>query len=129
VEDNATDAGLVREALEEHGVEGELTILLDGEQAIHFIQSIDLQAVSCPDLIIVDLNLPKRPGSDVLACVRRSVKCRQSPVVILTSSDARQDRDEAMRLGASRYIRKPLRLAEFIGLGEIFKAMIADAAE
>lgn len=116
VEDNPADAGLVREALEEHEVDGEL--------AIRFIQAIDAQSLACPDLVIIDLNLPKRPGRDVLECVRQSVRRRQVPVVILGSSDAQQDRADTLRLGASRYIRKPSRLEEFMSLGAIFKAMI-----
>jgi DNA-binding response OmpR family regulator len=66
VEDNPADAGIVREALEEHGVEGELTVLIDGEMAIQFVQDIDSQLLTSPDLIIVDLNLPRKPGREVL---------------------------------------------------------------
>jgi CheY-like chemotaxis protein len=124
VEDNPADAGLVREALEEHGVEGELTVLVDGGTAIQHIQDIDSQLLSCPDLIIVDLNLPKKPGREVLECIRRSVICREAQVVILTSSDAHEDQQDAMRLGVSRYLRKPSRLSDFISLGAVFKAII-----
>jgi DNA-binding response OmpR family regulator len=120
--------GLVREALEEHGVEGELVVLADGEAAINFIQSLDDQPATCPDLVIIDLNLPKRPGRDVLKFVRQSVACREVQVVILSSSDAQQDRAETLRLGASRYIRKPSRLEEFMSLGAIFKAMLGGSA-
>jgi len=116
--------GLVREALEEHGVEGELVVLTDGEAAIRFIQAFDAQPVACPDLVIIDLNLPKRPGRDVLECMRQSVACGQIPVVILSSSDAQRDRTETLRLGASRYIKKPSRLEEFMNLGAVFKAII-----
>ena len=128
VEDNRADVGLVREALEEHGVEGELVVLADGEAAINFIQSLDDQPATCPDLVIIDLNLPKRPGRDVLKFVRQSVACREVQVVILSSSDAQQDRAETLRLGASRYIRKPSRLEEFMSLGAIFKAMLGGSA-
>ena len=124
VEDNPADAGLVREALEEHGVEGELTVLVDGEMAIQFIQDIDSQLLSCPDLIIVDVNLPKKPGRDVLECIRRSTICREAPVVILTSSDEHEDKQNAIRLGVSRYLRKPSRLSDFISLGVVFKAIL-----
>ena len=128
VEDNPADAGLVREALEEHGVEGELVVLTDGESAIRFIRALDAQSIACPDLVIIDLNLPKRPGRDVLECVRQSVWCGHVPVVILSSSDAKEDRAETLRLGASRYIRKPSRLEEFMSLGAIFKAMLEGSA-
>ena len=121
IEDNPADALLVRKALEEHGVEGELTVLSDGEKAIQFIQSLDAQLIDCPDLVIVDLNLPKKSGREVLESMRRSERCPQIPVIILSSSDAHQDRADADRLGASRYLRKPSRLEEFLSLGAIFK--------
>jgi chemotaxis family two-component system response regulator Rcp1 len=124
VEDNPADAGLVREALKEHGVEGELIVVTDGEQAIEFIQEMESNPMTRPDLFIVDLNLPKRPGREVLERLRQGVTSRQAPVVILTSSDESRDRDEARRLGISQYILKPSRLAEFLALGAIFKEMI-----
>jgi chemotaxis family two-component system response regulator Rcp1 len=125
-EDNPADAGLVRKALEDHGVEGEITIFTDGEAAIQFVQSVDAQEFACPDLVIIDLNLPKKPGREVLECLRLSVTCDQVPVVILSSSDAAQDRADVARLGASRYIRKPSRLEEFLSLGAIFRETLAE---
>jgi chemotaxis family two-component system response regulator Rcp1 len=129
VEDNLADAGLVREALEEHGVEGELLLLNDGDKAIRFIQAADTKPAACPDLVIVDLNLPKRPGRDVLEFLRKSNNCRNATVVVLSSSDAPQDKAEAFRLGATQYIRKPLRLAEFLELGAVFRDLILAARE
>jgi CheY-like chemotaxis protein len=125
VEDNPADAGLVRKALEEHGVEGELTILADGEKAIQFIEALETQPVDCPDLVIIDLGLPKKPGREVLERMRLSVRCGRVPVVVLSSSDAQQDRADADRFGASRYLRKPSRLEEFLSLGAIFKETLA----
>jgi CheY-like chemotaxis protein len=125
VEDNPADAGLVRLALEEHGVEGELIIIPDGEIAISFIQALDIDGTRCPDLAIVDLNLPKKPGREVLERMRLSQRCRHIPVVILSSSDAQQDKADAARFGASQYIRKPSKLEEFLSLGLIFKAALA----
>lgn len=119
---------MVREALEENGVDGELIVLTDGESAIQFVGSLDAQHLESPDLIIIDLNLPKRPGSEVLACVRQSATCGRAPVVILSSSDAQEDRAETTRLGANRYIRKPSHLPEFISLGAIFKTMLGSAS-
>jgi CheY-like chemotaxis protein len=124
-EDNPADAGLVRRALEEHGVEGELVVIADGETAIAFIQAIDAEPAPCPDLAIVDINLPKKPGREVLECMRQSERCRHIPVVILSSSDAERDKADAARFGASRYIRKPSNLDEFLSLGSIFKAAIS----
>jgi two-component system, chemotaxis family, response regulator Rcp1 len=108
---------LVRRALEEHGVEGELLVIADGETAIAFIQGIDARGAPCPDFAIVDLNLPKKPGRRVLERMRMSERCRHIPVVILSSSDAERDRADAVRFGASQYIRKPSKLDEFPQLG------------
>jgi two-component system, chemotaxis family, response regulator Rcp1 len=128
VEDNPADALLIRKALEEHHVEGELLVIADGEKAIEFIQAVDAQSAECPALAIIDLNLPKRPGREVLQCMRLSEACRHIPIVILSSSDAERDKADAARLGASRYIRKPLRLDEFLSLGAIFRAVLEGSA-
>jgi DNA-binding response OmpR family regulator len=95
-------------------------VCTDGEAAITTIDALEAE----PDLVIVDLKLPKRSGHEVLECIRRSAQCVRAPVIVLSSSDTDQDRGEALRLGANRYIRKPTRLDEFIGLGSIFKAAL-----
>jgi two-component system, chemotaxis family, response regulator Rcp1 len=114
---------LVREALQEHGVEGELLVIQDGERAIRFIQAPDTP-VDSPELIILDLNLPKRPGREVLKAMRQSAKYRDARIVILSSSDAPEERTEAILLGANLYLRKPSRLEEFLNLGAVFKTML-----
>lgn len=125
VEDNPADSGLVRKALEDHGVTGELCVADDGEKAVDYIWSLDGEPfIDCPDLVIIDLNLPRKSGREVLETMRRSRRCRHVPAVILSSSDAQKDKTDAARLGASRYIRKPSRLEDFLRLGEIFKEII-----
>jgi DNA-binding response OmpR family regulator len=116
---------LVRKAFEEHGLSGELTVVNDGETAIYFIRSLDQEPLAdCPDLVIIDLNLPRKSGREVLETMRRCEKCRHVPVVVLSSSDALQDKADAARLGATRYIRKPSRLEEFLDLGATFREII-----
>jgi DNA-binding response OmpR family regulator len=78
----------------------------------------------CPDLIILDLNLPRKPGRDVLKSIRAGNQCAQVPIVVLTSSNNEQDRYDAKRLGASLFLHKPSRLREFLELGRIFKAIL-----
>jgi CheY-like chemotaxis protein len=128
-EDNPADVRLLRNALEEHGIEGELTLFQDGEKAIRFFEAIDHGSAACPDLVVIDLNLPKKTGREVLECMRRSKKCGKIPAVILSSSDAAQDRADCDRLGASRYIRKPSRLDEFLGIGAVLREMLGLPAE
>ena len=128
MEDNPADVILVREALEEHGVEGELLVASDGEKALAVIQEIDCDAASCPDLFIIDLNIPKKPGREVIKRMRDSLKCKDAEIAILSSSDSAPDKEDARRLGVSRYIRKPSRLDEFLSLGAIFKAILGRGA-
>ncbi len=124
VEDNPADVDLVREALEEYAVRCELVLTRDGEHALEFIEGVEMGKTHCPDLVILDLNLPKKPGQEVLRRVRASLKCNHVPVVVLTSSDSQKDKEDTAGLGASTYLLKPPRLSEFLKLGEAFKRML-----
>jgi CheY-like chemotaxis protein len=124
VEDNPGDVALVREALYEYSIQSELTVLFDGERAFELFDRLDRDRMRCPDLVLLDLKLPKRDGHEVLEHMRASVQCAHVPVVIVTSSNAREDRDKAAKLGATRYIRKPHSLDEFIQLGAVFKEIL-----
>jgi DNA-binding response OmpR family regulator len=117
--------GLVREALAEHNVEANLLVISDGDCAIQFIDDLDAWASDCPELVILDLNLPKRSGRDVLQRIHNAWKCQGVTVVVLSSSDASEDKADALRLGAHQYIRKPLRLNQFMDLGATFKQLLA----
>jgi DNA-binding response OmpR family regulator len=128
IEDNPADATLVREALEQHNVCCEVILVTNGEVAVDFLKEIEAQDLPCPDLVILDLNLPRKSGADVLRRMRASVKCGQMAVAVLTSSDSQRDKEETASLGASTYIRKPSRLAEFIKLGGVFKQMLNERA-
>ena len=125
VEDNVADVRLVREALDEHAVLCELEVISDGEEAIAFFDSVDASGGACPQLVILDLNLPKRSGADVLRHLRASKGCGGIPIIVMSSSDNQKDRDTAAALGASQYVRKPSRLDEFMKLGELFKEMLS----
>jgi CheY-like chemotaxis protein len=128
IEDNPADVDLIREALLEHSVECELILIKDGERAIAFVESLAAQTMGCPDLIILDLNLPRMSGREVLKHVRATSFFRGVPVVVLTSSNLDQDRAEAERLGASLYVQKPSRLTDFMNLGGVFKRLLDDPA-
>ena len=125
VEDNPADVGLICRALEAHGVEGEIAAMNDGENAIRFFQFVETEGIGCPGLVILDLNLPRKSGREVLEYIRRGEKCARTPIIVLTSSDADGDRADANRFGASHYIRKPLRLQEFLDLGAIFRQALS----
>lgn len=120
IEDNPADVGLIREALLEHHLDCDLTVIGDGERAIQFVGELEAGHAPCPDLVLLDLNVPRKPGHQVLEHMRASRLCANLPIIVLTSSDAQDDRELAKKLGATRYLRKPIRLDEFLGLGAIF---------
>jgi CheY-like chemotaxis protein len=128
IEDTEADAFLIREALTQAGLDCEAQVLDDGEKAIEFIDYLDQdESARCPDAILLDFNLPKRTGDQVLQRIRGSRKCRPIPVVVVTSSDSPKDKSEAARLGATRYFRKPSKLSEFMQLGQLVRDLVSDS--
>jgi chemotaxis family two-component system response regulator Rcp1 len=124
-EDNHGDVLLVLEALRVYGVEHVLHVVRDGSEAARYIDSMGWDRESpCPDVFLLDLNLPKRDGHEVLRLFRRRSDCESRPVIVITSSDAERDRRLAAEAGATRYFRKPSDLDEFIQLG----ALVAEVA-
>ncbi len=114
IEDNPGDVGLVRESLEAGKVLIELSVVGDGEDAIAFLLGKPpFEMAKRPDLILLDLNLPKISGREVLAEIRQHDRLRPIPVVVLTSSDAEQDVAESYSLGANCYVTKPVGLDAF----------------
>jgi two-component system, chemotaxis family, response regulator Rcp1 len=129
IEDNPGDVLLVREALREHGVTAPLFVITDGEKAVEFIESLGKDGDRpCPALVLLDLNLPKRTGHDVLSRMREMKRCEHTPVVILSSSDAPADRRAAAAFDISRYIRKPSTLDEFMMIGGVIRQLLGREA-
>jgi CheY-like chemotaxis protein len=129
VEDNPADAELVAEALAEAALECGLSVVRDGLQAIAFIERLDADPSSrCPDLVLLDLNLPKVGGVEVLSRVRLSRRCRDAKVLVISSSDTAVDRERSMRLGASEYFHKPSSLKQFMELGPKVRALLESPA-
>jgi CheY-like chemotaxis protein len=122
-EDNPGDVFLVRRALERHGLRDvELVVVEDGQAALRYIESVDADdSVDCPNLALLDLNLPRATGSRILTRIRQSRRCRGIPIIIVTSSDSPLDRDAASQLGASAYFQKPGDLAGFMQLGQVVR--------
>jgi DNA-binding response OmpR family regulator len=101
-------------------------VVSDGEVAIEFIATAEADPNSpCPDLLLLDINLPKRDGFEVLRRLHASAKCRDAPVLVITSSDSPSDRNEAADLGAG-YFRKPESYDEFMKLGGVLRKMLRD---
>lgn len=115
VEDNPGDARLTQEALREGKICNRLHVVTDGEAAMAFLrrQGHYYHAVR-PDLILLDLNLPRKNGQEVLAEIKADPELRRIPVVILTTSAAEEDVNRSYDLHANCYITKPVDLAQFI---------------
>lgn len=125
IEDAEPDVFLVREALKQAGLKVNLKVLDDGEKAVDFIDGLEQNAsAECPRLVLLDLNLPKRSGDQILEHMRRSGRFRTVPVVVVTSSDSPRDKAQTSRLGATEYFRKPSRLDEFMQLGPLVRRLL-----
>jgi len=111
VEDNPADADLTRETLEAGRFQLVLSVAADGEEAMSFLRKQGRHAGERrPDLILLDLNIPKQDGRRVLAEAKGDPELRTIPVIVLTSSDAERDIAQCYLLGANCYLTKPVDL-------------------
>jgi len=115
VEDNPGDVRLTQEALKDNKVHNNLHIVGDGVEALAFLRREGQYAGSPrPDLILLDLNLPRKDGREVLAEIKTDLQLRRIPVVVLTTSKAEEDILRAYDLSANCYITKPVDFEQFI---------------
>lgn len=115
VEDNTGDARLIKEVLNDNKIYSSLHIVKDGVEAMEFLHSKGKHKTAPkPDLIILDLNLPKKDGREVLADIKADDELKHIPVVIMTISQAEEDILKSYNLHANCYITKPLDLNQFI---------------
>lgn len=114
VEDSRADARLIMEVFKEEMISVDVDVVRDGEQAMAFLhQEGEFKNAPRPDLIILDLNMPKKDGREVLAEVKSSPHLKMIPVVILTTSQSDEDVVRSYSLQASCYIAKPIDLDQF----------------
>jgi two-component system, chemotaxis family, response regulator Rcp1 len=117
VEDNAGDVRLTREALREAEVAVDLVAVPDGEQALAFLRNQEPHRDAVrPDLILLDLNLPKKNGLEVLEEIKGDPELRRTPVIMLTTSSSARDITACYDRGVNCYVVKPLELDDFTGL-------------
>lgn len=115
VEDNPGDVWLIVEAFKQNKVSNKLHVVEDGVEALAFLRREDKYAgAPRPDIILLDLNLPKKDGREVLVEIKADKNLRRIPVVILTTSKAEEDIFKAYDLNANCYITKPIDLDHFI---------------
>ena len=112
VEDNPDDEMLILRTLRKHNVANNIEVVRDGEEALNFLfaerEYSERDSSDLPEVVLLDLMLPKLNGIEVLKAVRQNEKTRFLPVVILTSSDEEKDLIESYQLGANSYVRKPV---------------------
>jgi CheY-like chemotaxis protein len=114
VEDNLGDVRLTQEAIKDARIPSRLHVVEDGAAALNFLyQREDFESACRPDLILMDLNLPKKTGHEVLAEIKQNKELKSIPVLILTSSHAQEDVSNAYQLHANCYITKPVEFPQF----------------
>ncbi len=115
VEDNEGDIILTKDAFEERCIIDKISVVRDGDAAIDFLEELDpLDSSSHPDIILLDVNLPKRNGHEVLKFIKGSEKYKHIPVIMLTTSSSEKDISEAYKHHVNSFITKPLNLKEFM---------------
>ena len=115
VEDDPGDVLLTQEAFEHNKVRNKLHVVNDGEQALAFLRREgDYAGAPRPDLILLDLNLPRKDGREVLEEIKDDPELRAIPVVVLTTSEAEEDILRSYRLHANAYVSKPVDFDQFI---------------
>jgi len=128
-EDNPGDVYLVKLALERHRVPHELFVVTDGEKALNFVAEMGKPGKPpCPDLLLLDINLPRVDGPTILSEFRKNPACVNTPVIVMTSSDATKERIHVEALGVDRFFRKPSDLTEFMELGAIERDVVESSA-
>lgn len=129
VEDNPDDIDLTIEAFRESSSASRLHVVENGVEALAYLRREgDYAAVPRPDLILLDLNLPKKTGHEVLAEIKTDPNLRRIPVVVLTTSAADADVTRSYDLAANCYITKPLELEAFFGVVRLVDRFWRDAA-
>ncbi|MCJ7647943.1 MAG: response regulator [Candidatus Lokiarchaeota archaeon] len=114
VEDNPGDIRLTKEAMKEAKIINNLNVVEDGVEALAYLRKKgNFKGVKRPDLILLDINLPKKNGREVLAEIKQDIHLKQIPVVILTVSNAEEDIIKTYELHANCYITKPVDMEQF----------------
>jgi DNA-binding response OmpR family regulator len=126
IEDNGSDVFLLERALKQQGFLFELVHLLSGSEALAFIRGQgSYAAAAIPNLILVDLNLYKYTGEDILREIRGASRLKGVPVCVWSSSRSRRDETLLKELGIAQFIPKPSGLDQFMEIGKVIKALVA----
>ncbi len=126
VEDSPPDILLIREALETAGISrDDIQIANDGEKAFRLFERLEADYTEpCPDIVLLDINLPRKKGSDILRQIRTGKRCGAVKVIVVTSSNSARDHEEMSRLEPSGWFRKPSDYKEFMNLGPMVRSVL-----
>jgi CheY-like chemotaxis protein len=124
IEDNPADVFLIREALREQHVDARVDVVDHGDRARRLIEEHPASASGCPDLVLLDLNLPGLDGLALLELMRDRNWCARTPVVVFTSSESRLDYERAMLLGVKRFVHKGSGYEAFVQVGHVIKQIL-----
>jgi two-component system, response regulator len=119
VEDNPDDVMFTLRAFEMNKISNEVVVASDGEQALEYLQPTDESKALRPALVLLDVNLPKVDGLEVLRRIRNHPRTAGLPVVVLTTSNEERDIVDSYRLGANSFVRKPVMFADFVGATKV----------
>lgn len=115
VEDNPADVRLIVEVLKDFRLEKNITVVTDGEKVKEYLmKKNEFFNVTRPDIILLDINMPRKNGFEILKEIKENEEFKDIPVIIITTSDSEENVINAYKLGANCYIVKPLQLDEFI---------------
>ena len=124
IEDNLPDALMVIEAIKKESLPVEVYLAEDGEQAIAFIETAKADpSAPVPQALLLDLNIPKIDGLEILSAIRTNGQFKEIPVLVVTSSDSAADRGAVAKFGAG-YFRKPTTYHEFVKIGAFLRSFL-----
>lgn len=127
VEDSPTDVFVIKEILAGADLKFHVDVVKDGQEALRYLQGCGGQRYgteNCPALVLLDLNIPKVSGLEVLAELRAGSMCQSIPVIVVSSSRAEEDHDRAKQLGADAYFEKPSDLQSYTRLARIVELVL-----
>lgn len=130
VEDNRADVVLIQEALELHATEFRLHVVTDGERAVDYLNKVGTSdETPCPDLLLLDMNLPKIEGPEVLKEFKKNPACLKTPVIVISSADSFRERQMLAALDVVHFFKKPSDFEEYMKLGQMVVKVVNAAEE
>lgn len=130
IEDSSSDAAIVMAAFEDAGYTGSIQVAYTGVEAIQTLEKISSDSsCSIPQLILLDLNLPKKGGLEVLKEIKQNPHWKKIPIIVLSSSSSQSDIDKSYQLHANAYLSKPRELAQYQAIAQQLQSFWLEAVK